>query len=77
MPTNLYGPNDNYSDNNSHVMPSLISKFINATIESKSYVECWGSGRPLREFLHVDDLGDAVVFCLKIGNPLIKTHLKI
>ena len=69
MPTNLYGPGDNYHPENSHVMAALISKFSNAKITSKPFVECWGSGAPLREFLHVDDLGDAVVFCLENWQP--------
>jgi len=69
MPTNLYGPNDNYHPENSHVIASLISKFSKASKESKSFVECWGSGTPRREFLHVDDLGDAVVFCLENWQP--------
>ena len=88
MPTNLYGPGDNYHPENSHVMASLISKFSKATLNSKPFVECWGSGTPLREFLHVDDLADAVVFCLEnwqlnredspkdiFGNPL--NHLNV
>ena len=69
MPTNLYGPGDNYHPQNSHVMASLISKFSKATLNSKPFVECWGSGSPLREFLHVDDLADAVVFCLENWQP--------
>ena len=69
MPTNLYGPGDNYHPLNSHVMAALITRFSKAVIESKSFVECWGSGEPLREFLHVDDLGDAVVFCLENWEP--------
>ncbi len=69
MPTNLYGPGDNYHPENSHVMASLISKFSKAIVESKPFVECWGSGAPLREFLHVEDLGDAAVFCLENWHP--------
>ena len=69
MPTNLYGPGDNYHPENSHVMAALISKFTKATFESKSFVECWGTGEPLREFLHVDDLGYAAVFCLENWQP--------
>ena len=65
MPTNLYGPGDNYHPKNSHVMASLIRKFYNAEKESLKEVICWGSGNPKREFLHVDDLGDASVFCLE------------
>ena len=69
MPTNLYGPGDNYHSRDSHVMAALISKFSQASLESKPFVECWGSGSPLREFLHVDDLGNAVVFCLENWQP--------
>ena len=69
MPTNLYGPGDNYHPENSHVMAALISKFSKASLTSKSFVECWGSGTPLREFLHVDDLGDAAIFCLENWQP--------
>lgn len=59
MPTNLYGPNDNYDLNNSHVLPALIRKFHEAKIENKSSVEIWGTGSPMREFLYVDDLAQA------------------
>ena len=69
MPTNLYGPNDNYSKDKSHVMAALIRKFHEANIKKLSTVTCWGSGKPLREFLHVDDLGDAVVFALEYWDP--------
>ncbi len=65
MPTNLYGPGDNYHPNNSHVLPALIRRFYEAKINNKSQVVCWGTGTPLREFLHVDDLGDACVFLLE------------
>ncbi len=59
MPTNLYGPNDNYDLQNSHVLPALLRKFHEAKLEGKPHVEVWGSGKPKREFLHVDDLADA------------------
>ena len=65
MPTNLYGPGDNYHSTNSHVMPSLIKKFHEAKINNKSYVTCWGTGSPKREFLHVDDIAEAVIFVLE------------
>ena len=65
MPTNLYGPGDNYHPNDSHVMAAFIRRFVEAAKDSKEYVTCWGSGSPLREFLHVDDLGEAVVFALE------------
>ena len=68
MPTNLYGPNDNYDLNNSHVLPALISKFHDAKASSRSEVEVWGSGTPLREFLHVDDLADACYFLMENYN---------
>ncbi len=65
MPTNLYGPGDNYHSTNSHVMPALIKKFYEAKINNKSYVTCWGTGSPKREFLHVDDIAEAVIFVLE------------
>ena len=65
MPTNLYGPGDNYHSINSHVMASLIKKFYMACKNSHKEVICWGTGEPLREFMHVDDLGEAVVFALE------------
>ncbi|MBU3111014.1 GDP-L-fucose synthase family protein [Clostridium lacusfryxellense] len=65
MPTNLYGPNDNFDLNNSHVMPALIRKFHEAKINNESVVEVWGSGKPLREFLYVDDMADACVFLME------------
>ena len=58
MPTNLYGPNDNYDLNNSHVLPALIRKFHTAKVNGEEEVEVWGTGSPLREFLHVDDLAE-------------------
>ena len=64
MPTNLYGPNDNYDLNNSHVLPALIKKFHQAKVQKLSSVEIWGTGTPMREFLHVDDLADACYFLL-------------
>ena len=65
MPTNLYGPSDNYHPENSHVLPSLIRRFCEAKIKDQKEVVCWGSGSPFREFLHVDDLGNACVFALE------------
>ena len=64
MPTNLYGPNDNYDLGNSHVIPALLRKFYEAKINNSSSVEIWGSGAPLREFLHVDDLAEACLFLM-------------
>lgn len=68
MPTNLYGPNDNYDLNNSHVLPALLRKFHEAKVSGVSEVEVWGTGSPLREFLHVDDLAEACVFLMKQYN---------
>ena len=65
MPTNLYGPNDNYDLNTSHVLPALLRKFHEAKQGGLPSVEVWGSGTPMREFLHVDDLADACVFLMK------------
>jgi GDP-L-fucose synthase len=68
MPTNLYGPNDNYDLEKSHVLPALIRKFHEAKVAGKSEVEIWGSGTPLREFLHVDDLADACYYLMQNYN---------
>lgn len=65
MPTNLYGPNDNYDLNKSHVLPAMIRKFHEAKEENKPVVELWGTGSPLREFLHADDLADACYFLMQ------------
>tara|TARA_A100001035_G_scaffold154573_1_gene121990 strand:- start:1972 stop:2976 length:1005 start_codon:yes stop_codon:yes gene_type:complete len=70
MPTNLYGTNDNYDDQNSHVMAALLKKFYIAKKYNYPSVTCWGTGSPLREFMHVDDLGRAVVFVLENWDPL-------
>ncbi len=64
MPTNLYGPNDNYNLNNSHVLPALIRKFHEAKENNEPSVEMWGTGKPLREFLHADDMADACVYLM-------------
>jgi len=64
MPTNLYGPNDNYDLQTSHVLPALIRKFHEAKVKNAPYVELWGTGTPRREFLYVDDLADAAVFLM-------------
>jgi GDP-L-fucose synthase len=68
MPTNLYGPNDNYDLNNSHVLPALLRKFIVAKRQEDKEVTIWGTGSPLREFLHADDLADACIFLMKNYN---------
>jgi GDP-L-fucose synthase len=64
MPTNMYGPNDNYNLSNSHVLPALIRKFHDAKENNLPFVEMWGTGTPMREFLHADDLGDACVYLM-------------
>ena len=68
MPTNLYGPNDNYDLNNSHVLPALLRKFIAAKNNGETSVTIWGTGSPLREFLHADDLADACLFLMENYN---------
>lgn len=68
MPTNLYGPNDNYDLNNSHVLPALIRKFHEAKLKGEPTVTVWGSGKPKREFLHADDLADACVYLMENYN---------
>lgn len=68
MPTNLYGPNDNYDLNNSHVLPAMIRKFHEARRDGKPSVELWGTGSPMREFLHADDLADACVYLMETYN---------
>jgi len=70
MPTNLYGPGDNYHPENSHVLPALIRRFHEAKESGAKNVTCWGTGSPLREFLHVDDLGNACVFVLENWSAL-------
>lgn len=83
MPTNLYGPNDNYDLENSHVLPALIRKFCTATRENSELVDLWGTGSPKREFLHVDDMADACVFVMEnvhasqLYDQLHLTHLNI
>ncbi|HBH73674.1 MAG TPA: GDP-fucose synthetase [Synechococcales bacterium UBA10510] len=69
MPTNLYGPGDNYHPKNSHVLPALIRRFHEAKVADSPNVTCWGTGSPMREFLHVDDLGAACVYALENYNP--------
>lgn len=64
MPTNLYGPNDNYDLKNSHVLPALLRKFHTAKVENSATVEIWGSGTPMREFLHVNDMADACFYLM-------------
>jgi GDP-L-fucose synthase len=73
MPTNLYGPNDNYDLNNSHVLPALIRKAHEAKQRGDSQLVVWGSGAPMREFLYVDDMADACVFLME--RPAIQQGL--
>jgi GDP-L-fucose synthase len=79
MPTNLYGPGDNYHPTNSHVMAAMIRRFHEAKEVNAPSVTCWGTGSPLREFLHVDDLGDACVTALGKWQPGIEElqHLNV
>lgn len=75
MPTNLYGPNDNYDLETSHVLPALLRKIHEAKVRNEPTVTIWGSGKPRREFLHVDDLADAVLFALT--NYDAESHLNV
>jgi GDP-L-fucose synthase len=74
MPTNLYGPNDNFNLNNSHVVPALMRKFHEAKINQADSVEVWGTGEPRREFLHVDDMASACVFVMSIDDEVYDNH---
>jgi len=74
MPTNLYGPGDNFDLENSHVLPALIRKFHEAKTRGDSTVEVWGSGTPRREFLHVDDLAAACVFVMGLDDAVYEKH---
>lgn len=75
MPTNLYGPNDNYDLMNSHVLPALLRKFHEAKIKNSESVEIWGTGSPMREFLHVDDLAEACIYLMKIYKGNISVNI--
>jgi GDP-L-fucose synthase len=75
MPTNLYGPNDNFHPKNSHVIPALIRKFHEAKVENKPLVEVWGSGNPMREFLHVDDMADASIHIMNIDKKILEREI--
>ena len=75
MPTNLYGPNDNYHPENSHVIPAMIRRFHEAKVKHLSQVTIWGTGTPLREFLHADDMADACVFLLEKYSDL--SHINV
>ncbi len=77
MPTNLYGPNDNYDLNNSHVLPAMLRKFHEAKLDGNRDVELWGSGTPLREFLHVDDLAEACFFMMENYNDFGQINIGV
>ena len=72
MPTNLYGQGDNYHPYNSHVLPALLNRFHLFKMEGRSSLKCWGSGKPRREFMHVDDLAEACIFALENWDPFKK-----
>ena len=79
MPCNLYGPNDNFDLKNSHFIPALIKKIVNSKIKNISQIEIWGSGKPKREIMHVDDLASAIFFILKAkisNNKKLKKFLR-
>ena len=75
MPTNLYGPNDNFHSKNSHVIPALIKRFHEAKVKNKPFVEVWGSGKPMREFLHVDDMADASIYIMSLNKKLFEKEI--
>ncbi|GAB3320365.1 GDP-L-fucose synthase [Larkinella ripae] len=75
MPTNLYGPNDNYDLQGSHVLPALIRKFHEAKLNNDPFVEVWGTGSPRREFLHADDLADACLFLMETYNDALFVNI--
>jgi len=75
MPTNLYGPNDNFHPENSHVIPALIRKFHEAKVNNEPFVEVWGSGKPMREFLHVDDMADASIHIMDIDKKILESEV--
>ena len=76
MPTNLYGPNDNYHPENSHVIPALIRKFHEAKVNNSPSVYCWGTGSAFREFLHVDDLAEACVFLMNLDKETFDSKVE-
>jgi len=76
MPTNLYGPGDNFHPENSHVLPGLLRKFHEAKTNQSEYVEVWGSGKPRREFLHVDDMASACLYIMNLNEKTYKANTK-
>jgi GDP-L-fucose synthase len=77
MPTNLYGLGDNYHSENAHVIPALIRRFHEAKINKFSFVDIWGSGKPRREFLYVDDMAEASIFVMELNKNIYDTHTKM
>jgi len=77
MPTNLYGPGDNFHPKNSHVIPALIKKFYEAKVNNSSFVEIWGSGEPKREFLHVNDMADASIYIMNIDKKILTSKVEL
>ncbi|MBJ2135407.1 GDP-L-fucose synthase [Paraglaciecola chathamensis] len=77
MPTNLYGPNDNFHPENSHVIPALLRRFHEAKINNDKEVVAWGSGQPMREFLHVDDMADASIHVMNLNKPTYDENTEI
>ena len=76
MPTNLYGPNDNFHSENSHVIPALIGRFHSAVVNNEKEVIIWGSGTPMREFLYVDDLADASLHVMNLDSQIYSSNIK-
>ena len=76
MPTNLYGPGDNFHPENSHVLPGLLRKFHEAKTNQSEYVEVWGTGKPRREFLHVDDMASACLYIMNLNEKTYKANTK-
>ncbi len=76
MPTNLYGENDNFHPENSHVIPALMRRFHEAKINNEQKVTVWGSGKPMREFLHVDDMAQASIYMMNLDNTTYQKHTK-
>ena len=76
MPTNLYGPNDNFHPKNSHVIPAMMRRFHNAVQNNEKDVVIWGSGNPMREFLHVDDMAQASIYVMNLDSEIFSSHTK-
>jgi len=76
MPTNLYGQNDNFHPKNSHVIPALLRRFHEAKLDNQPYVEAWGTGKPMREFLHVDEMAEASIFVMNLDKSVYQQETK-